>query len=80
MSDKVMKGLTSLDIKSYRLDAEKPLALPKSYTISGLFLDNDILREHSGGHGYNNRGLLIYDTDVMPLIRAKHYFRIVLHK
>ena len=69
-----MKGLTSLDLKSYRLDAEKPLPLPKSYTISGLFLDNDILREHSGGHGYNNRGLLIYDTGTMPMIRAINNF------
>ena len=70
MSDKVMKGLTSLDLKSYRLDAEKPLPLPKSYTIYGLFLDEDILREHSGGPGYNNRGLLTYETDTMPMIRA----------
>ena len=74
MSDKVMNGLTSIYVKSYRLDDEKPLHLPKSYTIYGLFLDDDILREHSGGHGYNNRGLLTYETDTMPLIRAKTNF------
>ena len=71
MSDKLMKGLTSLDMKSYRLDAEKPLPLPKSYTIYPLFLDDDIVREHSGNNGYNNRGLLIYDTNTMPMIRAE---------
>ena len=80
MSDKPMNGLTSLYLKSYRLDDEKPLALPKSYTIYGTFLEDDILREHSGGTGYNNRGLLTYETDTMPMIiEGNRFFDFINH-
>ena len=80
LSEKAIKGLTSLDLQTIRIDKTKPLPLYKNFKVFGLFLRDDILREHTGGSSYNNRGLLIYDTSTMPLmIESNRFYDFINH-
>ena len=80
MSDKVMKGLTELDLKNTKMDKDKPLPMPKPHTMFGIFCHNDILRDSSGNHGVNNRGLMIYDTSTMPMIiEGNRFYDFITH-
>ena len=61
-------------------DKEKPLPMSKNHQIHGLFLKDDILREHSYSAKVNNRGLQIYDTSTIPMtIEGNRFYDFITH-
>ena len=53
LMDIEINGFVTYQTPRYRLDAEKPLPMPGSHTITSTFLKGDLLRQSYWGEDYN---------------------------